>query len=65
MEKNKSTGISVFDMNNIGSVQCVAIAKTEEDKNALLKRAYFVMFSPENDGINCWVLCRDESEVHL
>ena len=52
MEKNKSTGISVFDMNNIGSVQCVAIAKTEEDRNDLLKRAYFVMFSPENDGIN-------------
>lgn len=65
MEKNKNIGISVFDMNKIGSIQCVAIAKTEEDKNALLRRAYFVMFSPENDGINCWVLCRDESEVHL
>nr|DAE33432.1 MAG TPA: Protein of unknown function (DUF3314) [virus sp. ctQ5V6] len=50
-------------MNNIGSIQCVALAKTEEEKNDLLKRAYWVMFSPEEDEINCWILCRDKSDV--
>lgn len=53
----------VFDMNNIGSIQCVALATTEKDKDELLKRAYWVMFSPEENDINCWVLCRDKSEV--
>lgn len=53
----------MFDMNNIGSIQCVALATTEKDKDELLKRAYWVMFSPEENDINCWVLCRDKSEV--
>lgn len=54
--------IKSFDLNNIGSIQCVALAKDEKAKNELLKRAYWVMFSPEQDGINCWILCRDKSE---
>lgn len=55
--------MKTYDMNNIGSIQCVALAKTEEEKNDLLKRAYWVMFSPEEDKINCWILCRDKSDV--
>jgi hypothetical protein len=55
--------LKTYDMNNIGSIQCVALAKTEEEKNDLLKRAYWVMFSPEEDEINCWILCRDKSDV--
>lgn len=55
--------MKTYDMNNIGSIQCVALAKTEDEKNDLLKRAYWVMFSPEEDEINCWILCRDKSEV--
>lgn len=55
--------MKTYDMNNIGSIQCVALAKTEEEKNDLLKRAYLVMFSPEEDEINCWILCRDKSDV--
>lgn len=55
--------MKTYDMNNIGSIQCVALAKTEEEKNDLLKRAYWVMFSPEEDEINCWILCRDKSDV--
>lgn len=55
--------MKTYDMNNIGSIQCVALAKTEDEKNDLLKRAYWVMFSPEEDEINCWILCRDKSDV--
>lgn len=55
--------MKTYDMNNIGSIQCVALAKTEDEKNDLLKRAYWVMFSPEDDEINCWILCRDKSDV--
>lgn len=54
---------SSFDWNNQGSIQCVAIAKTEKEKDELLKRAYFVLFSPEKDDISCWVLCREKSEI--
>ncbi len=56
-------GINVFDMNNKGSFQCIAIAKSKKEKERLLERAYHVLFSPEEDGINCWVLCRVQSEV--
>lgn len=66
MKKGIKMGeIKSFDMNNIGSIQCVALARTEKDKDELLKRAYWVMFSPEKDDINCWILCRDKSEVRI
>ena len=57
-------GINIYDMNNKGSFQCVAIAKSEKEKERLQERAYHVLFSPEDDNINCWVLCRVQSEVH-
>lgn len=57
------TSITSYDLNSQGSIQCVAIAKTEEEKDALLKRAYYVLFSPEKDEINCWILCREKSEI--
>lgn len=63
MNNKKQYDTNVFDMNNIGSIQCVAVAKTEKAKDDLLKRAYMVLFSPEENDINCWVLCREESEV--
>lgn len=62
---NRECEIKVFDFNNIGSIQCLALAKTEEAKNRLLERAYNVIFSPEEDGVNYWILFRDKSEVSL
>lgn len=55
MNNKKQYDTNVFDMNNIGSIQCVAVAKTEKAKDDLLKRAYMVLFSPEENDINCWV----------
>lgn len=58
-EKIKSC---VYDMNNLTSIQCIAIAKDERSKDMLIKRGYFILFSPEKDEINCWILVREESE---
>ena len=49
-EKIKSC---VYDMNNQASIQCIAIAKNERSKDMLIKRGYFILFSPEKDEINC------------
>lgn len=62
---NKAYDSITYDFNQSGCVQCIAVAKTEKAKKNLLNRNYFVLFSPENDGINCWVLCRDKSVVPL
>ena len=64
MEK-KDYGTTVVDFTEKGSIQCIAIAKTENDKNDLLKRAYHVIFSPVSDNINCWVLYREKSELRI
>mgnify|MGYP004516196519 CR=1 FL=1 len=63
MSESKPYDTYVCDMNNLGSIQCIAIAKTETAKNDLLKRDYQVLFSPEDADINCWILSRDKSEV--
>ena len=54
MNNKNQYDTSIFDMNNIGSIQCIAIAKTKKSKDDLLKRAYVVLFSPEENDINCW-----------
>lgn len=64
MEERKF-GKIVVDFTSKGSIQCIAIAQTEEDRNDLLKRAYRVIFTPDTEGINCWVLFREKSEVGL
>lgn len=53
----------VYDMNNQGSFQCLAIARTEEQKKKLESRGYLAFFTPEIHGTNCWILVRDKSEV--
>ena len=53
----------VYDMNNQGSFQCLAIARTEEQKKELESRGYLAFFTPEIHGTNCWILVRDKSEV--
>lgn len=52
-----------YDMNNETSFQCIAIARNEEARNRLLERGYVVFFTPEKHNINCWILCREASEV--
>lgn len=64
MKKRKLKKI-IVDFTSKGSIQCIAIAQTEEDKNELLKRAYRVIFTPDTEGINCWVLFREKSEGNL
>ena len=58
-EKIKSC---VYDMNNQASIQCKKKKKNERSKDMLIKRGYFILFSPEKDEINCWILVREESE---
>lgn len=60
MENN----IIEYDMNNETSFQCIAIARNEKSKDELLERGYIVFFTPEKHNINCWILCREQSEVH-
>ena len=64
MEERKF-GKTIVDFTSKGSIQCIAIAHTEKDRNDLLKRAYRVIFTPDTEGINCWVLFREKSEVGL
>lgn len=64
MEERK-LGKTIVDFTSKGSIQCIAIAHTEKDRNDLLKRAYRVIFTPNTEGINCWVLFREKSEVGL
>lgn len=52
-----------YDLNNQGSFQCLAIAKTEEARDNYLKNGFTEFFTPERHGINCWILCKVESEV--
>ena len=63
--KERNYGKLIADFTSIGSIQCIAIAKTEEDMDDLLKRAYKVIFMPEPEGINCWILFREKSEGNL
>lgn len=58
-------GKIVVDFTSKGSIQCIAIAQTEEDRDALLERAYRVIFTPDIEGINCWILFREKSEGNL
>jgi hypothetical protein len=64
MEERKF-GKTIVDFTSNGSIQCIAIAHTEKDRNDLLKRAYRVIFTPNMEGINCWVLFREKSESGL
>lgn len=56
---------TIVDFTSKGSIQCIAIAQTEKDRNDLLKRDYRVIFTPDMEGINCWVLFREKSEGGL
>lgn len=64
MEERKF-GKIVVDFTSKGSIQCIAIAQTEKDRDALLERAYRVIFTPDMEGINCWILFREKSEGSL
>lgn len=63
MDNLKNCTALNYDMNNQGSFQCVAIAKTEAARDDYVKNGFVVFFSPEMHGISCWVLCRAKSEV--
>lgn len=63
MNNELKYGSKTFDLFNQGSFQCIAVAKTEKIRDDFLKRAYWVMFSPEEDGTNCWVMVREKSET--
>ena len=59
----KNHDCTVYDMNNQGSFQCLAIARTEEAKKELESRGYLAFFTPDMHGTNCWILVRNKSEV--
>lgn len=63
--EGRKFGKIVVDFTSKGSIQCIAIAQTEKDRDDLLERAYRVIFTPDMEGINCWILFREKSEGSL